>query len=241
MVRKLVVLSSWLCLLLEASSFTLHPINLPSSDRIQSSNPPNILVPNSEGLVFFTQSVGDKRRYLSTELKLVPVPDGFFTLTGIVIGLSLSVSRSMTRVIIENRAWENRLEEAREIRLEEDPTLTELDLRRQEAAVAPSSYGPQSRRTKGSNKDDDNDDEEFEYNMTEEEIAAFQQEFGVTYDPYYDEPYEEDELPDDIPFTVDSSYGDRRYENGEIFYFDKETGLYYRQGGKPRLKQFWEF
>eukprot|EP00560_Eucampia_antarctica_P002738 CAMPEP_0197834618 /NCGR_PEP_ID=MMETSP1437-20131217/23087_1 /TAXON_ID=49252 ORGANISM="Eucampia antarctica, Strain CCMP1452" /NCGR_SAMPLE_ID=MMETSP1437 /ASSEMBLY_ACC=CAM_ASM_001096 /LENGTH=142 /DNA_ID=CAMNT_0043439447 /DNA_START=323 /DNA_END=751 /DNA_ORIENTATION=+ len=141
----------------------------------------------------------------------------------------------MTRVIIENRAWENRLEEAREIKLEEDPTLTELDLRREEAAAAPSIYGPQS-----SQRNKKEDDEDYEYNMTEEEITAFQQEYGIAYDPYYDEPYEEDELPDDIPFTVDRSYGDRRYENGEIFYCDKDSGLYYRQGGKPRLKQFWE-
>jgi len=239
MVRKLIVLSSWLCLLFEVSSFTLYPMKLPTSDRIQSNNPPSLLDPQSVGSVCSQSSLGKKRRFPTTELKVIPVPDGFFTWSGIIIGLSLTVSRSMTRVIIENRAWENRLEEAREIRLEEDPTLTELDLRRQEAAVAPSSYGPQPRRNKEKGAERE-DDDEYEYNMTEEEIATFQQEFGVTYDPYYDEPYEEDELPDDISFTVDRSYGDRRYENGEIFYFDKETGFYYRQGGKPRLRQFWQ-
>ncbi len=61
----------------------------------------------------------------------------------------------------------------------------------------------------------------------------------VDYDPYYDDPYTEDELPDDIPFNVDKKYGDQIFENGEIFYREKETGLYYGQGAKPRNLSFW--
>jgi hypothetical protein len=38
------------------------------------------------------------------------------------------------------------------------------------------------------------------------------------YDPYFDDSYtEEDELPDNIPFNADKKYGDRIFDNGEIF------------------------
>ena len=233
-----VVLTLVLCLVTieVSSSFTISPFtkHLVCTRSLRTPTRPNT---DSSDVV-----ASKKARVSSTQLHYLPVPDGFFTWTGIFIGLSLSFSRSMTRVIIENRAWERRLEEAREIRLEEDPTLTELDLRREDAANSPSIYGPtgQTKKKQTNKNNNDDDDDEYEYNMTEEEIKAFEKEFGIAYDPYYDEPYEEDELPDDISYTVDRTYGDRRYDNGEIFYYDKETGLYYRQGGKPRLKQFWE-
>jgi hypothetical protein len=73
--------------------------------------------------------------------------------------------------------------------------------------------------------------------MSDEEIAAFELEYGIDYDPYYDDPYPEDELPEG-KFTVDKIYGDRVYDNGEVFYKDKATGLYYRQGAKPRSLSF---
>jgi hypothetical protein len=59
----------------------------------------------------------------------------------------------------------------------------------------------------------------------------------VEYDPYYDDPYREDELPPGN-FRVDKRYGDRVYDDGEVFYRTRE-GLYYRQGAKPRSIQFW--
>ena len=87
--------------------------------------------------------------------------------------------------------------------------------------------------------DDYEDEDEREYRMTDKEIALFEMEYGVEYDPYYDDPYKEEELPDDVSFNVDKKYGDRIYENGEIFYKDRESGLFYRQGAKPRNLSFW--
>ena len=54
-----------------------------------------------------------------------------------------------------------------------------------------------------------------------------------------DEPYEETELPVG-KYKEDKSYGDRRYENGEVFYKDAGTGSFYRQGSRPRQKKFWD-
>ena len=90
-------------------------------------------------------------------------------------------------------------------------------------------------------ENDDSYDENLEsrnYQMTDDEINQFEMEYGIEYDPYYDDPYAEDELPDDFDFKVDKKYGDRIYENGEIFYKDKESGLFYRQGAKPRNLSF---
>lgn len=141
---------------------------------------------------------------------------------------------------------------------------TELDLRKMDAAVSKSAYGPEAaaaaesesqERMRGSRRkrvqtmerDEDNVDEDEDdrsdrvYSMTDEEIDEFEEKYGIEYDPYYDEPYTMDELPEDMSFVEDKVYGDRRYENGEIFYRDERNrNLYWRQGGRPRLKQFWE-
>lgn len=137
---------------------------------------------------------------------------------------------------------------------------TELDLRKMDAAASKSAYGPDAmdaRERKGRRQrvqtleddyyDDDDAEEEEDArgdrvnSMTDEQINDFEETYGVQYDPYYDEPYTMDELPDDMSFVEDKVYGDRRYENGEIFYRDERNEkLYWRQGGRPRLKQFWE-
>mmetsp|Transcript_21270 Transcript_21270/g.31938 ORF Transcript_21270/g.31938 Transcript_21270/m.31938 type:complete len:280 (+) Transcript_21270:255-1094(+) len=210
---------------------------------------------------------------------LVPVPDDFFTIAGISLGFAYTITRSWNRVVVENVAWEKRLEDARMQKLDEDyddnnqddngergNTYTELDLRKMDAEASQSSYGPEAmeRRRRGRRSrvrtldvddDDKYDDEYDEYDrnrsrrqssspsesMTDEQINDFEETYGVAYDPYYDEPYTEDELPDDMSFVEDKVYGDRRYQNGEIFYRDGENkNLYWRQGGRPRLKQFWE-
>lgn len=185
---------------------------------------------------------------------LVEVPDYFFTITFPILGIILSISKSFGRLRMEERAWEQRLEEAREKRLREDPTVTEIELRRKEAALEWSAYGkPQEeqqveresrsgRRVKVMERDESSSEGSESRNknrMSDDEIALFEMEYGVEYDPYYDDPYTEDELPDDVPFNVDRRYGDRIYENGEIFYKDKESGMYYRQGAKPRSLSFW--
>jgi hypothetical protein len=201
---------------------------------------------------------------------LLDVPDGFFTVTFPMLGFLLALSKKFVRVRMEDNAWEQRLEEGRLERLRSDPTLTELDLRRKEAALEWSAYGKPRMEEEQAEKErwqasatdssatmntgrkkrvqvmdredeDDDDDDDIdprEYRMTDDEIESFELEFGVSYDPYYDDPYGEDELPDD-KFQVDRQYGDRVYENGEIFYKDKDRGLYYRQGAKPRNINFW--
>jgi len=199
----------------------------------------------------------------STSLNvLLDVPDYFFTFSFPLLGILLSVSKDFARLRLEESAWEQRLEEAREKRLRSDPTLTELELRRKEASLEWSAYGKprqeeleqqrmmrereegfssRSRRGVKVMENDDSYDENLEsrnYQMTDDEINQFEMEYGIEYDPYYDDPYAEDELPDDFDFKVDKKYGDRIYENGEIFYKDKESGLFYRQGAKPRNLSF---
>jgi hypothetical protein len=190
---------------------------------------------------------------------LIDVPDYFFTLTFPMLGIILSVSKSFGRLRMEERGWELRVEEARMKRLQEDPTLTEIELRRKEAALEWSAYGKprmdeeQAERERQEmesrnrvkvvdrDRDEESDDEaeHRENRMSDKEIKMFEMDYGVEYDPYYDDPYTEDDLPDDVAFNVDKKYGDRIYENGEIFYKDKESSLYYRQGAKPRNLSFW--
>jgi hypothetical protein len=211
---------------------------------------------------------------------LLDVPDDFFTLTFPMLGILLSISKNFARIRMEERAWEQRLEEGRAEYLRRHPSLTELDLRRKEAAQEWSAYGvprrqqeeaeeqreaalqrenvndPEERQRDFRNRvsvldredEDDNNPlraadakdrriRKEDYCMTEEEIELFEQEYGVVYDPYYDDPYYVDELPGG-KCEIDKLYGDRIYPNGEIFYKDAKTGLYYRQGSKPRNLSF---
>ena len=171
--------------------------------------------------------------------------------------------------------------------MEEDPTLTELDLIREEAENIVAPYGPDAmdrreeekerelrgRRRRVMVMDDDDDDDDYyiddddgedEYSrrrgrrrgrksaykpppedkykpMTDDEIDDFEAEYGVEYDPYYDEPYEEDELPQDMKCYTDGMFMDKRYENGEVFYYDEDLDMYWRQGCKPRIKKMFGF
>jgi len=202
----------------------------------------------------------------STSLNvLLDVPDHFFLFYFPMVGVLLDLSKKFARYRLEDSAWEQRLEEAREKRLREDPTLTEIELRRKEASLEWSAYGKPRRQeeerervmregTEGSfsgnrqrvkvmerDYEDDYDDnsENRTYQMSDKEINQFELEYGIEYDPYYDDAYTEDELPDNIKFNVDKKYGDRIYDNGEIFYKEKGSGLFYRQGAKPRNLSFW--
>jgi hypothetical protein len=207
---------------------------------------------------------------------LLDVPDDFFTITFPMLGILLSVSKNFARIRMEERAWEQRLEEGREDYLSRHPLLTEYDLRKKEAAQEWSAYGVprqqeaaaaqryqndekndrnERRRSRTSVLDRDNDNDysddnarmdntkqtqrvrKEDYCMTDEEIEIFENENGVIYDPYYDDPYYVEELPEG-KYEVDKIYGDRIYPNGEIFYMDSKTGLYYRQGSKPRNLSF---
>jgi len=154
--------------------------------------------------------------------------------------------------------------ESRERKLEEDPSLNELDLRRVESAAWLSVYGRKFRgegetlesdvdgvdvegdgrrrgrvRVTDRGTDREGEEEDGDYGMSDGEINDFESSSGVDYDPYYDEPYEESELPVG-KYKEDKSYGDRRYANGEVFYKDESTGMFYRQGSRPRQKKFWD-
>lgn len=186
---------------------------------------------------------------------LLDVPEGFFTITMVGSGLFLSIAKNFGRMRMEERAWEQRLEEGRRRRMAEDPTLTELDLRRREAELEWSAYGKpapeveqerEMRKGRGRQRvkvmerdgEEEYDDDDYRSGrMSDKEIDLFEAEFGIDYDPYYDDPYSEDELPEGN-FKADKKYGDRFYEDGEIFYKDAETGLYYRQGARPRNSSF---
>jgi len=203
----------------------------------------------------------------STSLNsLLEVPPYFFTFTFSMLGVLLSISKGFARLRLEESAWEQRLEGGRLNRLRDDPSLTELELRRQEAEVEWSAYGKprqqqkerdkviveederfvrnSHRRVKVMEKDEDCDDNydddvaSRKHHMSDDEINQFEIEYGVEYDPYYDDPYVEEELPEGS-FKIDKKYGDRIYENGEIFYKDKASNLFYRQGSKPRNLSFW--
>lgn len=197
---------------------------------------------------------------------IIDVDDNFFTAAFFSIGLFYSLGKAYNRFLLEEVAFEQRKLEARERRLSEDPTLLELDLRREESEGWTSVYGRRNRqsREKGEGSpsgtmetqregkssgsrtavlerdvdDEDDDYEDDDYGMNDEEISEFESKWGVEYDPYYDEPYEESELPVG-KFKEDKSYGDRRYLNGEVFYKDEASGLFYRQGSRPRAKKFW--
>ena len=195
---------------------------------------------------------------------IIDVPMGFFTTIGLSFGVLNGILRPVNRQVLEERAWQRRLDEARKVSLEEDPTLTELDLIREEAENLASPYGTDAmeRRERAARRarvatlerEDDfgsrssrregysgpSDDSEY-VPMTDEEIEDFEAEYGVEYDPYYDEPFEEDELPEDSKFYTDGLFLDRRYENGEVFYWDDDIGMYWRQGCKPRIKKTWNF
>jgi hypothetical protein len=211
---------------------------------------PSLASPSTAGLVQNQESPVANRKSSALHV-LLNVPDGFFTLAFPALGVMSALTKQFNHRRTEERAWEQRVEEARLKRLREDPTLTEIELRRKEASTEWSAYGKPRMDEERAEKDRQegrgrrvNSDEEEEVGyrqnrMTDDEIALLEAEFGVDYDPYYDDPYTEEELPNDIGYDVDGKYGDRIYKNGEIFYKDKATGSFYRQGAKPKNLSFW--
>jgi hypothetical protein len=134
---------------------------------------------------------------------------------------------------------------------------TELDLRNVHGQGSKSAYGPDSMDAQEREKEDVVDafrhsmttilmkrsrsDERSDrnYSMADDQINEFEGMYGVEYDPYYDEPYTVDELPDDMSFVEDKVYGDRRYYKGQIFYHNESNNdLYWRQGCRNLPKQF---
>jgi len=245
-----------------------HPYHVVASSAVTKKRIKPIRPTNNENHYHNTNTATTTQLYDGV---IVPIADDFMTITGLALGLTYSLTRSVNRVVLENVAWENRLEDARQKKLdnldEGDISLyTELDLRRQDADKSNRFYGTKVMEEEGrgggrvegkgrsrrvqtkeyggydANEVSDRDEgDDRKYTMTDLQILDFEDEYGVEYDPYYDEPYMEDELPDEMTFYKDKTYGDRRYENGEVFYQDEDNkDLYWRQGGRPRLRQFWE-
>jgi hypothetical protein len=228
-----------------AAGFAILPNSKPMKSSASSS-----LIPTSS---LVQQHIKKGAACIQTRrYALLDVPDNFFTILLPTLSLFLAYSKKNARARLEERAWEQRLDEARQIQLQKDATLTQVDLRRREAAAEWSAYGNTSnestqtttsssrgRRRGGVTLQQDPEEESSfrSLTMTDEEILKFQQEFGVDYDPYTEE-----ELPTDIPFKVDKQYGDRIYQDGEVFYKDQDSGFYYRQGSQPRMQKFnWKF
>jgi hypothetical protein len=176
----------------------------------------------------------------STQLqygKFIDVPDGFFTLLFPLLSITLSISKQIARARLEERAWELRLDESRKARMDADPSLTMNELKRQDAGREYTVYG-RGRQLQVLEKTTAATATKTG-KMTMEDVSQFEADYGIDYDPYYDDPYTEEELPDDETFRKDKVYGDRVYASGEVFYYDKESNMYYRQGSKPRVKNFW--
>ena len=66
---------------------------------------------------------------------LLDVPDNFFTILLPTLSLFLAFSKAVARSRLEERAWEQRLEESRLEQLERDLGQTEIELRKREAAA----------------------------------------------------------------------------------------------------------
>lgn len=226
------------------------PISI-STPALKTQASPSLTTPSTSVILPKASNRKDSALFV-----LLDVPDGFFTMTFLGYGILLQASKKFGRLRMKERAWEQRLDEGRQKRLREDPTLTEIELRRKESALEWSAYGKprmdeeraereaQVSRSRVQVMDrveekDDDDVEHRQNRMSDQEIDMFEMEYGIDYDPYYDDPYTEDELPDNAPFNVDRKYGDRIYKDGEIFYKDKTSGLFYRQGAKPRNLSFW--
>jgi len=244
-----------------------NPTAITTNPHTRMSGFQNYLAPS----LSFRGQICRRSNTMLFEGVLMNLPDYFFTVTFPLLYVLGNVFQHLRRQRLEERAWEQRLDDERNKKLSEDPTLSEIELRKQEAEAEWSPYGPDAmldrrreqqytrtqkrRRVNLMEKDEDGSDDGYyddgdnesseyrrsstEYGMTDSEIQNFESEYNVKYDPYYDEPYTEEELPD-MPYNVDKKYGDRIYENGEIFYKDSETGLYYRQGSRPRIRKLFD-
>lgn len=162
--------------------------------------------------------------------------DHHYLFSGIVSGIVLSIGTSVSRNVQADQAWEERIREAQVQKKRNDPndTRNELDLRAELAEMSPSMYGPEAQARRRRQREDedleyDDDDDDV---MSAEEIREFETAYGIEYDPFYDQGYDEDELPNSKDFSTDPYFGDRVYDDGETFFLN--DGKYYRKGSKPR-------
>jgi len=165
------------------------------------------------------------------------ITDNFFAVNGLITGFFLTSATGASRIVSANEGWEERLRAAKEEEYLEDDedednaVFTELDIRSEIAEKSPSKYGPKSEGGTTRNQSESTDQINVE--------LEFETSYGIPYEPYYDVPYEEEELPTDVGYSKDPFFGDRVYENGEQF-FSVGKGMYYRKGSRPRMKFIWE-
>jgi len=146
----------------------------------------------------------------------------------------------VSRKVTAEQGWDERLQEAR--RNSDVEPMSDVEFYRKTTDVFPSAYGPDGiyaneeeidRTRQKRNRNDDDDEEDELTGMSELEIEKFREEFGLEYDPYYDEPYYEDELPQGLKFSSPLFISnDRIYEDGQTFYAYEDR--FYRRGSKPR-------
>eukprot|EP00548_Thalassiothrix_antarctica_P003868 CAMPEP_0194133762 /NCGR_PEP_ID=MMETSP0152-20130528/3795_1 /TAXON_ID=1049557 /ORGANISM="Thalassiothrix antarctica, Strain L6-D1" /LENGTH=210 /DNA_ID=CAMNT_0038829117 /DNA_START=232 /DNA_END=864 /DNA_ORIENTATION=+ len=183
----------------------------------------------------------------------MPLPDSPFDVDNMSVfcwGLFGVFSSEYYRLRREECAFEERVVENREQRLANDPTLIRRQVYKEESRTLSTYYGRfrpnnalemelRNQRTTVLERDFNIEGSGRQFKISESEILELEK-LKVKYDPYYDDPYTKEELPDDIPYKdIHGRHRDRYYKNGEIFYIDKETGLYFRQGAKPRMRPFW--
>ena len=218
---------------------TIHPSGpfVPRGDKQQSLLP------------WPTQSSSSS----SSRLFLMEPPgDDFYVYVFPVATILAQIGRRMQRARLEEQSWELRLAEAREQILRENPTLTKAEVRRDQASLDPSVYSPASSMQLTSverlpvltSTKEPALTQEYgpgrTYTCNQDEIDAIEA-FGVEYDPFYDDPYTAGELPSKRGYDRvrhDRTFGDMIYiKDGvtEVFYKDKDSGLYYRQGARPRI------
>jgi hypothetical protein len=171
-------------------------------------------------------------------------------LEGLFLGLAWVILPYFVRVASAERAWEERLMEARRKRAQETGIeLSNVEFYQQSVSTYPSMYGPdgtlERKRKAALRKKEgkegamsEEEEEEEDLVASVQERMAFEKEFGLEYDPDYDDPLLEEELPKDLKFIKLSVYGDRMYEDGRVYF--KDGDVYFRRGAKPRLRSFWE-
>lgn len=197
---------------------------------------------------------------------IIPTSFNFFTKVGLSLGLAHSLSRSISRVLLENNAWKKRcrmsLKRTYDLHINgrvSPPNFTSVEFicvrnfKEEQHSTIKGCKLLSIKNNKSTSKDCAVKRIECEFMSSSylyksvpikmDHIREFEEKYNIPYDPYYDEPYQFDQLPKNSNYTVDKFFGDIHYNDGEIFYRDISSsknhikeGVYWRQGGRPRIK-----
>eukprot|EP00934_Nitzschia_sp_Nitz4_P005803 Nitzschia sp. Nitz4//scaffold66_size103028//64522//65073//NITZ4_004503-RA/size103028-processed-gene-0.11-mRNA-1//1//CDS//3329556365//5793//frame0 len=169
---------------------------------------------------------------------------------------------------IQEECWDKRLIEARERWMREDPSLTRMELMHNLGELSYSAYGKQRierAQCKADSKyhlvaspevkqlpenirctrfkgvlDPKKVPHSRKFRLSPAAIQKLEEKYGVKYDPHVDDPFTEDELPQDEYYTEDFPFGNRYYvDRDEEFFPDQSTGLFWKQGALPINQHFW--